>query len=119
MIEQRRGAVVTMVVLAALLAVIGVWQFGNLGLGGSGERESEDEYEHNEHITQHREITISSGELRTMLERIAAEENAHIIEVEHESEHGRDIYELKLVGPGGRLRELKVDTETGEVRGRE
>ncbi len=50
MAEQRKGAVVTVVVLAAFLAGIGVWQFGNLGLGGSREHETEDE----ERCSQHR-----------------------------------------------------------------
>ena len=115
MTEQRRGAVLTVVVLAVLLAGIGVWQFGNLGLGGGEEHESEDEHEYEEQYTQHREIALPSGDAAVMLERIASEENARIVEVEREREHGRDVYELKLAEPDGHVREIKVDTETGEV----
>ena len=117
MTEQRKGAVVTMVVLAALLAGIGVWQFGNLGLGGGEEHESEDEheYEYEERYSQHGETALPSGDASVMLERIASEENARIVEVEREREHGRDVYELKLAEPDGRVREIKVDAGTGEV----
>ncbi len=113
MTEHRKGAVVTVMVVAAFLAGIGIWQFGNLGLGGGEEHESEDEYE--ERYMQHRETDVPSGDASAMLERIASNENARIVEVERESEHGRDVYELKLAGPDGRVREIKVDRETGEV----
>ncbi len=115
MTEQRRGAVVTVVVLAVLLAGIGVWQFGNLGLGGGEEHESEDEHEYEEQYTQRPEIALPSDDAAVMLEPIASEENARIVEVEREREHGRDVYELKLSGPNGRVREIKVDADSGEV----
>jgi len=117
MAEQRKGAAVTVVVLAALLAGIGVWQFGNPGLGGGEEHESEDEHEYEERYSQHREIAMPADDASVMLERIASTENARIVEVEREREreHGRDVYELKLSGPDGRVREIKVDAGSGEV----
>ena len=115
MAEQRKGAVATVMVLAALLAGIGVWQFGNLGLGGGEEHESDDEHEYEERYSQHREVAMPSDDASEILERIASTENARIVEVEREREHGRDVYELKLAGPDGRVRELKVDAGTGGV----
>ncbi len=109
MTEQRKGAVLTVVVLAVLLAGIGVWQFGNLGLSAGEEHEYEEQY------TQRREIALPSGDAAAMLARIASAENARIVEVEREREHGRDVYELKLSGPNGRVREIKVDADSGEV----
>ena len=115
MAEQRRGALATVVVLAALLAGIGVWQFRNLGMGGGEEHESEDEHEYEERYSQHREMAMPPDEASVMLERIASTENARIVEVEREREHGQDVYELKLSGPNGRVREIKVDAGSGEV----
>ena len=113
MANQRKGAVVTVLVLAALLAGIGVWQFGNLGLRGGEDHEPEDEHE--ERYTQHRETAMLTDDASLMLERIASTENSRIVEVEREREHGRDLYELRLAGPNGRVREIKVDAGTGEV----
>ena len=113
--EQRKGAVVTVIVLAALLAGIGVWQFGNLSLGGGEARESEDEHEYEERNKQYSETAMLTDDASLLLVRIASTENARIVEVEREREHGRDVYELKLAGPDGRVREIKVDAETGEV----
>jgi len=115
MADQRKGAVVTMVLIAALLAGIGVWQFGGLGLGGGEEHESEGEHEYEERYMQRGETVMPTDDSSVMLERIAAEENARIVEAEREREHGRDVYELKLAGPDGRVRELKVDAGSGEV----
>ena len=72
MADQRRRAVVTVVVLATLLAGIGVWQFGNLGLGGGEEHESEDEPEYEERYSQQRGIAMLSDDTSVMLERIAS-----------------------------------------------
>ncbi|WP_157606664.1 PepSY domain-containing protein [Sedimenticola selenatireducens] len=51
--------------------------------------------------------------------KTGSEENGRIIEVERERERererGRDPYEIKLVGSDGRVREIKVDVESGEV----
>ncbi len=115
MAEQRKGAVVTVVVLAAFLAGIGVWQFGSLRLAEGEEYEFEDEPEYEERYSQHREIASPSDDASGILERIASGENARIVKVEREREQGRDLYELKLSGPDGRVRELKVDAGSGEV----
>ena len=37
-----------------------------------------------------------------------------VLEVELEEEHGRLVYEIKLLRPGGRLAELLYDAATGE-----
>lgn len=117
MTENRKGAVATVIVLAAFLAGIGIWQFGNLGFGGSEDHKLEDEHAYEERYMQHRETVMPPGDVTVMLERIASDENARIVEIERESEHGRDVYELKLVGSDGR--ELKIDSETGEVVNRD
>lgn len=38
-----------------------------------------------------------------------------VVRIELENEHGRWIYEIKLISPDGRLVELDVDARSGEV----
>jgi uncharacterized membrane protein YkoI len=50
-----------------------------------------------------------------LLTRVRAEHpGAEVLEVELEEEHGRLIYEIKLLRPRGRLAELHYDAATGE-----
>lgn len=51
--------------------------------------------------------------LTTILERVAKEQPGQLLEVELEREHGRWIYELKLLQSGGALVKLKVDARDG------
>jgi uncharacterized membrane protein YkoI len=50
-----------------------------------------------------------------LLARLQTEyRGAEVLEVELEEEHGRLVYEIKLLHPGGRLAELYYDAATGE-----
>jgi uncharacterized membrane protein YkoI len=53
--------------------------------------------------------------LATLLQRLQRSHPGQVLEVELEQEHGRWIYELKLLQPGGRLLKLELDASTGAV----
>ena len=53
--------------------------------------------------------------LGTVLERLAREHPGQVLKVELESEHGRWIYEVRLLQSGGRLTKLYLDAATGEA----
>ncbi|MGD8207036.1 MAG: PepSY domain-containing protein [Thiohalocapsa sp.] len=67
---------------------------------------------------------LERGEVRPIAEILAsaaAEVPGDVIEVELEREHGRWVYELKVITLSGRLREILVDAATAtiiEVEGR-
>ena len=52
--------------------------------------------------------------LAELLARVGAEHRGEVLEVELEDVHGRLVYEIKLLRPGGRLAELLYDAATGE-----
>lgn len=52
--------------------------------------------------------------LRELLARVEAEHPGEVLEVELEDEHGWLVYEIKLLGPRGRLAKLHYDATTGE-----
>jgi uncharacterized membrane protein YkoI len=52
--------------------------------------------------------------LRELLARVEAEHPGEVLEVELEDEHGRLVYEIKLLRPGGRVTKLHYDATTGE-----
>lgn len=61
---------------------------------------------------------VRSGEalpLRVMLDRVAADFPGELIETELEEEHGRLIYEFKLVTPEGNVVELEYDARDGRL----
>lgn len=61
---------------------------------------------------------LQAGEvlpLADVLRRVAQTHPGDVLEVELEREHGRWIYELKLLQPGGALLKLEVDARTGHV----
>ena len=116
MTEQRKGAVATMAVLAVLLVGFGVWQFGSLDLGEAKKHDSKNEHEYEEHHhTRDDKNALPLIDTSILLNRIAAEQNGRIIKLERERKRGRDLYEIKLIGPDGRVYELKVDARSGEV----
>jgi len=57
--------------------------------------------------------------LEEILARADIPPDARILEVEHEVEHGRHIYEIEYVAAEGRIVEVEVDARTGEVLQRE
>lgn len=53
--------------------------------------------------------------LPVILERVQPQVPGEVLEVELEREHGRWVYELKVLQPGGRLRKVAVDATSGRV----
>lgn len=101
--QQSKQAVLSMGLLAALLAGFGIWQFGGIGLGGGK--------------SEHGEVHELDAEQRVRLERIAAEQGGRIVEIEREREDGREVYELKIIDANGKQRELLVDVSSGALVG--
>ncbi|MGB5833071.1 MAG: PepSY domain-containing protein [Thiohalocapsa sp.] len=65
---------------------------------------------------------LERGEVRPMSEILTAvggEVPGDVVEVELEREHGRWMYELKVLAPDGRVLEVLVDAATAEVLGLE
>lgn len=56
--------------------------------------------------------------LTSILARVARDHPGQVLEVELEHEHGRWIYELKLLERSGALVKLEVDARDGTVLGR-
>lgn len=61
---------------------------------------------------------VQAGQLMplpALLEKLQRQVPGQVLEVELDEEHGRWVYELKLLQPGGRLLKLEVDAATGQV----
>ena len=61
---------------------------------------------------------LERGEVRPMTEVLAAvalEVPGDVVEVELEREHGRWVYELKVIATDGRMREVLVDAASATV----
>jgi hypothetical protein len=61
---------------------------------------------------------VQAGEvlpLPLLLERLQRTHPGQVLELELEREHGRWIYEVKLLQPGGQLLKLALDAGTGQV----
>lgn len=61
---------------------------------------------------------LQAGEilpLTNILARLAQTQPGQVLEVELERKGGRWLYEIKLLQPGGGLRKLEVDAQSGEV----
>ena len=102
-------------VLALLLGAVALWLA----------REAWEEYEHGEAYLPHdmeggtgwREKGLLS--LREIIRRLDLPEKSRILEVEREEKEGLLYYEIEVLMPGGRARELYVDPRTAEVVGME
>lgn len=71
-----------------------------------------------EHDQDRARAALQAGEvapLPVILARVAAAYPGDVLEVELEREHGRWVYELKLLQPGGGLLKLQVDAKSGIV----
>jgi uncharacterized membrane protein YkoI len=53
--------------------------------------------------------------LEEILKRNEANVGGRIIEIEIEQKRGAYVYEIKVLGPDGRYRELKIDARTGAL----
>lgn len=62
------------------------------------------------------ETILSLGEILDMLD---LGPDARVLEVEHEIEQGRDIYEIEYLMKDGDIYELEVDAATGQILKRE
>lgn len=61
---------------------------------------------------------LQRGEIRPVAEvlsAVSAEVPGEVIEVELEREHGRLVYELKVIAPDGRVSEVLVDAATADI----
>jgi uncharacterized membrane protein YkoI len=54
-------------------------------------------------------------EISEVLERFKSQVSGEVIEVEFEREHGRWVYEFKVINQQGHLLEVYVDAHTGKV----
>lgn len=99
---SRRGLLLVLVLVAA----------GGFA-ASSDERDDED---HEDHEEAYR--ALQEGQTKPLAEILAAVEEQfddEVVGVEFEREGGRYVYELKIVGPDGRLREVYVDALTAEI----
>lgn len=55
--------------------------------------------------------------LAEILKRNELDKSGRIIEIELESKRGTYVYEIKVLRPDGRYRELKIDARTGSLVG--
>lgn len=111
--QQSKGGILTMLIIAVGLAGFGFSQFSGVGLG-DGEFESE-EYEYGEERAWRGSGEAAPGDAEAMLSGIAAERGWRIVEKEREREDGRVVYELKMVDADGERHKLVVDARTGQV----
>ena len=57
--------------------------------------------------------------LETILEKLGLGKETRLLEVEHELEHGLDIYEIEYLTSDGDIIEIEVDAATGRILKRE
>jgi uncharacterized membrane protein YkoI len=88
-----------------------------LGLSGvRADSEEHGEYEEEDHDAAR--AAVQRGEampLAKVIAAISAELPGEIVEIEFEREHGRWIYELKVIDQTGRLHEIYVDAATARI----
>jgi len=53
--------------------------------------------------------------LAAILNRVGNRLGGEVVGVEFEREHGRYVYEFRVITPAGRLREVYVDAMTAEI----
>lgn len=84
-------------------------------LSGAGFTRAEDDVD-DDHNEARRAVEQGRARpLAEILNRIQLRLGGKVIGVEFERERDRYIYELKVVTPGGALREIYVDALTGEM----
>lgn len=70
------------------------------------------------HDHERARAAVQAGEvlaLPTLLERVQRTHPGQVLELELEREHGRWIYEVRLLQTDGQLLKLEVDAATGDV----
>jgi len=61
---------------------------------------------------------LSEGRIRPLaeiLDIVKAQVPGDMVEIELEIEHGTYVYDVKLITPGGRVKEVEVDAATGKI----
>jgi uncharacterized membrane protein YkoI len=112
--KKRIGPIITMTLVAGLLAGLGYWQFAGVGLTTGGEYE-DDESEHESERDWQSETRASTPAIASVQEYLLAEYGGRVIDMESEDQDGRALYAVSLVDADGRRREVLVDRETGET----
>jgi uncharacterized membrane protein YkoI len=80
--------------------------------------EYERQWEDNDHAYDRARRAVDRGEalpIATLLERLKTRVPGEVVGVEFEREHGRWVYEFKVIDGKGRLLEVYVDAHTGEI----
>jgi uncharacterized membrane protein YkoI len=75
-------------------------------------------WEDDDHAYDHARRAVDRGEARPIAELLEQLENqvpGEVVGVEFEREHGRWVYEFKIIDSEGRLLEVYVDAQTGTV----
>ena len=89
---------------------------GILLVAGGAAYGSDENHENEDHNRAFRALQEGEAKpLTQILETVKKEIGGDIIGVDFESVRGRNIYELKVVAPDGRLREVYVDAMTAEI----
>ncbi|MCW2309069.1 PepSY domain-containing protein [Rhodobium gokarnense] len=97
--------------LAALAAVPAA-----IGLPAIADSDHHEERDHDEARAALRRGDVLP--LIRILEIVGDKLGGRVIEVEFERRHEGYVYELEVLGEGGRLREVKVDAATGRILSR-
>jgi len=78
----------------------------------------ERQWEDDDHAYDRARRAVDHGEARPiaeLLERLKTQVPGEVIGVEFEREHGRWVYEFKIIDSEGRLLEVYVEAQTGTV----
>lgn len=81
-------------------------------------RENERQWEDDDHAYDRARRAVDRGEvlpIAKLLERLKTLVPGEVVGVEFEREHGRWVYEFKVIDTRGRLLEVYVDAHTGKV----
>ena len=97
-------SIVLMTAAGAALATFGFTQFGAVGITADRQAHAGAASDTGAGQAAQRALALYGGEVK---------------KVEREREHGRDLYEIKLVDAEGRRREVLVDASSGEVVGKD
>lgn len=92
---------------------------GALLIAGVSTAYGSDDEEREDHDRAFRALREGEAKpLAYILEKLEKQFGGDVVGIEFESENGRYVYELKIVAPDGRLREVYVDAMTAEILSR-
>ncbi len=78
----------------------------------------EHQWEDDDHAYDRARRAVDRGEslpIAELLERLKTQVSGEVVGVEFEREHGKWVYEFKIIDTSGRLVEVYVDAHTGKV----